>query len=766
MGTTDFIRRCEVCDYENPPDAVRCVCGALLAHIDLVERRPAAPLPTAIQAEAISPPDLAGPICPHADCGMPNPPGNLDCVYCNRSLVVATPAAPAGSPRATPLPMALANDWQVVRPFPASGGEADLYLVSGRRGQAVAKLYRHGLAPATDVLERLKRVVGRPVVTLIDHGVDAGRAWELIEYCPEGNLRSWLAAGPRSREDIIALIRELSGALEALHAVGILHRDLKPENVLLRRKRPLELALADFGAARLQRATQHFTEAARTTLYAAPETLAGVIDAASDWWSVGMIVLEAASGRHPFAGLSDLVIAHHLATRAIHIDGIADDALATLCAGLLLRDPKKRWQAAELRRWLAGDTSLGRPGERAESATLHPYRIGESECRTLSELAAALAAHWPEACRDLKRGTLRQWLDNEWHDQNLLRHLDDLMANRGLSDDRRLLDTLLLLDHRLPPVWKGHSADRVALLAAANSAESDAESRTWLMSLYREEVLQALRPHDPVLADAGIAASAAMNEIQAGWQAVEELTRRRDHQRQVEGDDDATYVDMDSVLYGHSPLLSRLPAERLLPRVIAAVLDPTSLTELRQRDDRVAARLLPDCDWLAGLPPVAENAPGPLLVRHFALPLAEEYAARNRQSRERQQRRRCRELTGLEQAFDDELRALLDAAQQGNARLARMALDALTESHLRMLALTDALPQAEQLRRRAEGSQNPLASTRRALDTLEYRIGLRDIWLQPLRLGIAITIVFCSAPASIWSPESLSGWLPCCGGYC
>lgn len=740
MNPTDHIRRCEVCDHENPPDAVRCECGALLAHIDLTPRRPAL---IATQAQD----KLAGPLCPHPDCAMPNPPGSVDCLYCARPLesqgatASETPALPAAS-QTTPLPAGLAGNWQVVRAFPASGGEADLYLVSGERGQAVAKLYRHGLAPAAAVLDRLKDIAGRPVVHLIDHGSNDGRAWELLEYCPLGNLRDWLVAGPRPRDDIIALVRELSGALEALQAAGILHRDLKPENVLLRSNTPLELALTDFGTARLQSATQHFTEAARTTLYAAPETLAGVLDAASDWWSVGMIVLEAASGRHPFAGLSDLVIAHHLATRPVRIEGIADDSLAALCAGLLLRNPQKRWQAAELRRWLAGDRSLGHPGESGDSTTLRPYRIGDAECRTPAELAAALASHWPEASRDLARGNIRKWLDNEWHDHNLLRHFDDRMALRDQSDDRRLLDTLLLLDHRLPPVWQGQPASREAILAAASRADTDTEARAWLLTLYREDVLLALRPHAPSLADAGLALADAVRELHDGWQTVEDLLKtRRRHQRQISGED-ASYVDMDSAIYGPSSVQHRPDAEILLPRLFTAVLDPASLAGLRHDDDLITARLLPDCPWLAHLPTITENAPGPLLIRHFALPLAEQDAKRSRQEKEVQQRRRQRELRQMNDTYSGELHSLLAAVEHGDPEGARAALDTLSNISTIALALSEPLQEAEQLRLRAERTRPTLHLIRRTLDQFDYQTRRRDIWLQPLRLLIGVAIVY------------------------
>ena len=82
-----------------------------------------------------------------------------------------------------------------------------------------------------------------------------------------------------------------------------------------------------------------------------------------------MIVLEAASGRHPFDGLTEQVMNHQLATRPIDVRGVYDDELRQLCRGLLLRDPKRRWGRDEVSRWLAGDASLVIPDDAEGAAT-------------------------------------------------------------------------------------------------------------------------------------------------------------------------------------------------------------------------------------------------------------------------------------------------------------------------------------------------------------------------------------------------------------
>jgi len=268
------------------------------------------------------------------------------------------------------------------------------------------------------------------------HGVSDGTAYELLEYIAGGTLEDLMHAGPLPKADLRRIVAEIAEALNGIHAHRILHRDLKPENVLIRNTSPLELALTDFGIASLATATQHFTSVARTTKYAAPEALTGVLDAKSDWWSLGMIVLEAASGRHPFDGLTEQVMNHHLATRPIDVRGVYDDELRMLCRGLLLRDPKRRWGAVEVARWLAADPALAVPDD-ADGAAIgvRPYRFGKAEATTGTELALAFVRHWDAARKDLARGQVARWLEQELHDYNLVRVVHDIQEEKDASDD-------------------------------------------------------------------------------------------------------------------------------------------------------------------------------------------------------------------------------------------------------------------------------------------------------------------------------------------
>ncbi|MBL8489581.1 MAG: serine/threonine protein kinase, partial [Rhodocyclaceae bacterium] len=374
------------------------------------------------------------------------------------------------------LPSALRDKFRIVRVLPAGGAEAEIMILEGigTGVRVVAKIYRPGIVPKTEVLERVSRVAFRHVVHLVSHGFSDGVGYELMEYCGEGSLREFMRGGPLPDGVLRRVVEELAGALEALHACQVIHRDLKPENVLIRRKEPLDLVLTDFGIASVQEATQLFTGLARTVKYGAPEALSGVLDKAADWWSLGMIVAEAVSGRHPFAGLSEPVVTHRLATAPVDLDGIADPAWRKLCRGLLLRDPKRRWGHAEVARWLAGDETLPEPADDYRAAggpvAREPYELETSSCHTAAELGAALALHWASGRKDLMRGQISAWVRDGLRDRNLLRFVQDLLDERDVDEDLRLHRLIERLVPELPPIWRGESLSAAHVLAMAARA--------------------------------------------------------------------------------------------------------------------------------------------------------------------------------------------------------------------------------------------------------------------------------------------------------
>jgi len=639
--SADYIRLCPTCGSENAPETMRCACGALLAGIDLSARvalpaTPAETVPAAAPAEA-------GPVCPHADCGQANPPGSTRCLYCDRPLDSTDPGlsgqAP-GIPTLLSLPGALAAGYRIERALPATGAEAELLVVVPLAGGAerIAKIYRHGIHPDREVQARLARVDPRHRVELIAAGLSDGYAYELMEYCRAGSLRDLLRGGAPGPARLRAIIGELADAIAAVHEAGLIHRDLKPENILIRSQEPLDLVLTDFGIASLHDATLRFTGVARTLAYGAPETLSGVIDDKADWWSLGMIVLEAALGAHPFAGLSDAVILLRLTTRGMDLSGIPDPDLKKLLRGLLRRDPKLRWGAGEITRWLDHDPQLPEPAdEESQPQARSPYQIGKEQCFTPDQLAVALARHWPEAVSDLDNGLLMKWFRESLRDQNRVRFLIDLNLERQLHVDVRLLRLIIDLAPGIPPVWRGESlALREILKRADGALKNRQEDQQWLDALYEHRVLEAYAAAgNPQVADIVSRWHGALDHFNAAWKRTVDLVLAAGKASRNGA------VLYDDVLYGDSGPLRPSPRQ-LHARLLALAYDEGWAARLRQYLATEIPRLAVACPWLLAVGDIA-SLPGPdLLALECLLPEA---------------RKRAKQAAELEQLNEEDARA-------------------------------------------------------------------------------------------------------------
>jgi serine/threonine protein kinase len=504
------------------------------------------------------------------------------------------------------LPADLARRFTVSRELSASGGEADVFVVNASGAEAdalqyVLKLYRTNIVPKQDVLERIKRAKIRPVVRLLDYGEAGGFWYEIQEFAPYGSLRAHMGRGPMPMSMVENCFWTVASAIEQIHALGVWHRDIKPDNILLRSEHPLDLALADFGISSLPEATLHLTLGARTVRYGAPELVTGsevMITAAVDYWSLGMLLVELLTGVHPFEGLSDAVINNRLATAKNPIDfSTVPENWRQLCKGLLIRDPKQRWGAAQVRRWIAGERSL--PVAEDVPSNFTPFHFEGREYWSLPDVLGAFAEQWSLGVKEIERGRLSQWVLKQLGDFENNKYIEDLRDDNKLTPDERLFILIARHCRGRPPIWKGGSLDRDNLAAMTVTGHGqDVLSEVYeLRLLSRHDATVGGTQHAPL----EIQWRALVESIEQAWRAV---------------------------IARGAPKSQQPAAKVTIANALHALLSPGFVSQAKAAVRDCANRGARDCRWFRSL----DGSPAALIV---ALVLAEDALDEGERARNR-----------------------------------------------------------------------------------------------------------------------------------
>ena len=242
-----------------------------------------------------------------------------------------------------------------------SGGMANVYLAEDEDlGRRVAiKILSERYASDDNFNERFRREaksaasLSHPnIVSIYDRGDAEGQPYIAMEVIEGRTLKELvLNRGPLPLGLAIGYAKHILGALRFAHRHGIIHRDIKPHNVLLGAEDRVKVT--DFGIARA--GASQMTEVGSimgTAQYLSPEQARGApVAAASDLYSVGIVLYELLTGKTPFNGDTPIEIAmkhlneaprppsEHRAEIPPELDQIVLRALA--------KDPHDRYQSAE-----------------------------------------------------------------------------------------------------------------------------------------------------------------------------------------------------------------------------------------------------------------------------------------------------------------------------------------------------------------------------------------------------------------------------------
>ncbi|WP_043259768.1 protein kinase domain-containing protein [Streptomyces hokutonensis] len=238
-----------------------------------------------------------------------------------------------------------------------SGGMGVVYLGRSASGRQVAVKVVHAQyaqdeefrARFRQEIAAVRRVSGAFTAPVVDADPDAEVPWMATLYVPGRTLAEVVEKdGPLGGRTLRTLALGLVEALRDIHQAGVVHRDLKPSNVLLAEDGP---RVIDFGISRAAD-NQTLTVTGRligTPPFMSPEQFAAPRDvtAASDIFSLGSLLVYAATGNRPFDGASPYLTGYQVMHEQPRLDGVPEP-LRSIAERCLDKEATARPRLADL----------------------------------------------------------------------------------------------------------------------------------------------------------------------------------------------------------------------------------------------------------------------------------------------------------------------------------------------------------------------------------------------------------------------------------
>jgi len=186
------------------------------------------------------------------------------------------------------------------------------------------------------------------IVDIHEVGSQEGQHFLAMEYLQGETLRERMTRERLTPEAAQEVLRQIGGAIDAVHAAGIVHRDIKPTNIMLLPDGTAKLL--DFGIARSSDETTITSTGilVGSPSYLSPEQIKGEAGAtATDLWALGVLAYEMLAGHPPFAGQTVANVLYQITNESPARTPGLSVAVQRVLRRALDRNPARRFLTAE-----------------------------------------------------------------------------------------------------------------------------------------------------------------------------------------------------------------------------------------------------------------------------------------------------------------------------------------------------------------------------------------------------------------------------------
>lgn len=296
----------------------------------------------------------------------------------------------------TTLPSEIESNYEVLQTM--GGGMGTVYKVRHRHfGETrIIKVMQASLLGNQELKDRFtaeakrgKLLKHRNIAEVLDFQIGSnGNPYLVMEYIDGINVRDEFArrGGLLDPAMVVNIGVQTLAALAYLHSRNLIHRDISPDNLMIARDTdgsPL-IKLIDLGIAKSLEDNSILTQTGNfmgKISYASPEQFGGVVDARSDFYSLGVVLYELLTAQKPITGTTTAacIIAHCQTPPRPFSEtdpqGRVPEALRSVVLKALAKKPSDRYQTADefsaaLQRALPGGNAV-----RMEAAPMPPPNV-------------------------------------------------------------------------------------------------------------------------------------------------------------------------------------------------------------------------------------------------------------------------------------------------------------------------------------------------------------------------------------------------------